>query len=364
MSDESGIGPNRIRTPGIDEEPVPVDAEVAGPRRAGRVPDEDLDRSLRPPTLADFVNQDQVTEQLGDLHRGRPRPRRAARPRPARRPARPGQDLARPHRRRRARRADGPDRRPGARAQGRHRRLPDRARAGQRLLHRRDPPPRARGRGDALPGDGGRRAAGRARPGRRRAHRDPAAAALHPDRRDDPHRAADDAAARPLRRLPPARALQPRAPGRRSSSAPPGILEVEIDAEGARTIAAPLARHAAGRQPAAAAGARLRRGQGPRGRSTPRSPPTRWRCSRSTPAASTAPTAPCSHRREKFGGGPVGLSTLAVAIGEEPDTIEDIFEPYLLQQGLLKRTPRGRVLTERAYEHLGLPAPERPASLF
>jgi Holliday junction DNA helicase RuvB len=66
----------------------------------------------------------------------------------------------------------------------------------------------------------------------------------------------------------------------------------------------------------------------------------------------------------KFGGGPVGLSTLAVAIGEEADTIEDVFEPYLLQQGLVKRTPRGRVLTERAYEHLGLPVPEAHASLF
>ena len=66
----------------------------------------------------------------------------------------------------------------------------------------------------------------------------------------------------------------------------------------------------------------------------------------------------------KFGGGPVGLSTLAIAIGEEPDTIEDIFEPYLLQQGLLKRTPRGRVLTERAFEHLGIPVPERASSLF
>jgi Holliday junction DNA helicase RuvB len=66
----------------------------------------------------------------------------------------------------------------------------------------------------------------------------------------------------------------------------------------------------------------------------------------------------------KFGGGPVGLSTLAVAIGEEADTIEDVFEPFLLQQGLVKRTPRGRVLTERAYEHLGLPVPEGMASLF
>src|SRR4051795_13236914 len=66
----------------------------------------------------------------------------------------------------------------------------------------------------------------------------------------------------------------------------------------------------------------------------------------------------------KFGGGPVGLSTLAVAIGEEQDTIEDVLEPYLLQQGLLKRPPRGRVLTPRAYEHLGLPEPEGSASLF
>ena len=66
----------------------------------------------------------------------------------------------------------------------------------------------------------------------------------------------------------------------------------------------------------------------------------------------------------KIGGGPVGLSTLAVAIGEEQDTIEDVLEPYLLQQGLLKRTPRGRVLTQRAYDHLGLPVPEGAASLF
>jgi Holliday junction DNA helicase RuvB len=66
----------------------------------------------------------------------------------------------------------------------------------------------------------------------------------------------------------------------------------------------------------------------------------------------------------KFGGGPVGLSTLAIAIGEEQDTIEDVLEPYLLQQGLLKRTPRGRVLTQRAYDHLGLVPPQGAASLF
>jgi holliday junction DNA helicase RuvB len=55
----------------------------------------------------------------------------------------------------------------------------------------------------------------------------------------------------------------------------------------------------------------------------------------------------------KFGGGPVGLSTLAVALGEEPDTIEDVYEPYLLQLGFLKRTPRGRVVTALGREHVG-----------
>ncbi len=66
----------------------------------------------------------------------------------------------------------------------------------------------------------------------------------------------------------------------------------------------------------------------------------------------------------KFSGGPVGLSTLAAAVDEEPDTIEDVYEPFLLQQGLIKRTPRGRVATERGFGHLGLPLPSGHASLF
>ncbi len=57
----------------------------------------------------------------------------------------------------------------------------------------------------------------------------------------------------------------------------------------------------------------------------------------------------------KFQGGPVGLSTLAAAVGEETETVEDVYEPYLLQLGFLKRTPRGRIATHAAYEHLGLP---------
>jgi Holliday junction DNA helicase RuvB len=67
---------------------------------------------------------------------------------------------------------------------------------------------------------------------------------------------------------------------------------------------------------------------------------------------------------EKFEGGPVGLSTLAVTVSEEADTIEDVYEPYLLQQGFIKRTPRGRVATARAFEHLGLERPAGAASLF
>jgi Holliday junction DNA helicase RuvB len=62
---------------------------------------------------------------------------------------------------------------------------------------------------------------------------------------------------------------------------------------------------------------------------------------------------------EKFGGGPVGLDTLAAAVGEDKGTLEDVVEPYLIHCGFLLRTPRGRVATDRAHEHLGVPAPTR-----
>ena len=61
---------------------------------------------------------------------------------------------------------------------------------------------------------------------------------------------------------------------------------------------------------------------------------------------------------DKFNGGPVGIEALAASIGEEVTTIEDVYEPYLLQQGLMKRTSRGRIVTKKAYEHLGLPYKE------
>jgi Holliday junction DNA helicase RuvB len=66
----------------------------------------------------------------------------------------------------------------------------------------------------------------------------------------------------------------------------------------------------------------------------------------------------------RFEGAPVGLSTLAVTVGEEQDTVEDVYEPYLLQCGLLKRTPRGRAATRRAYAHLGIDPPATAESLF
>ncbi len=65
---------------------------------------------------------------------------------------------------------------------------------------------------------------------------------------------------------------------------------------------------------------------------------------------------------EKFGGGPVGLENLAHAIGEEAETIEDVLEPYLIQQGYVQRTPRGRIATAAAYRHLDLVAPKSPGS--
>ena len=66
----------------------------------------------------------------------------------------------------------------------------------------------------------------------------------------------------------------------------------------------------------------------------------------------------------RFGGGPVGLTTVAVAVGEEPETVETVAEPFLVRAGLLARTPRGRVATRAAFEHLGLAAPTATETLF
>jgi len=67
---------------------------------------------------------------------------------------------------------------------------------------------------------------------------------------------------------------------------------------------------------------------------------------------------------EKFGGGPVGLATLAAAVGEDPGTLEEVYEPFLMQQGFLDRTPRGRVATANAYQRLGIRPPPGQATIF
>ena len=166
-------------------------------------------------------------------------------------------------------------------------------------------------------------------------------APLHAGRCHHPHRAADHAAARPVRHHPPARPLPARGDraDRHRSAAHPGCRSTTAACR--RSAAARAARRgsptgccaacatsrrcATGRdhREVAVAGAGAVRGRRARpGADRPRDP---------------APIA------ETFSGGPVGLSTLAVAIGEEADTLEDVYEPYLLQLGLLQRTPRGRV---------------------
>ena len=137
-----------------------------------------------------------------------------------------------------------------------------------------------------------------------------------------------------------------------------GILGIALDDGGALGDRAAQPRDAARRQPPAQARARL--GGGPRRRRRRRRGRRRARSTllevddlgldrldRDILGALCA----------TFAGGPVGLSTLAIAVGEEADTIEDVYEPYLLQCGLLQRTPRGRAATARAYEHLGLEPP-------
>ena len=67
---------------------------------------------------------------------------------------------------------------------------------------------------------------------------------------------------------------------------------------------------------------------------------------------------------EKFKGGPVGLTTIATSVGEESGTIEEVYEPFLIQEGYLKRTPRGREATELAYKHLGIKPRQQDNTLF
>ena len=201
----------------------------------------------------------------------------------------------------------------------------------RRALHRRDPPPQPRRRGDTLPRHGGLQAGHRDRQGA-----GGALASGSTCRRFTLIGATTRAglltapAARPLRGRVPPRLLRPGRDQAHHRSAPRGILEVEIDDEGARGDRPPLPRHAARRQPPAAPRARLRPGEGGRASSTGggREAPgdaSRWtRC-----GLDEVDQAILKAIIDKFGGGPVGVKTLAASVGEESDTLEEVYEPYL-----------------------------------
>ena len=150
----------------------------------------------------------------------------------------------------------------------------------------------------------------------------------------------------------------------RSCCERPGSSRSSPTPTGAARDRPALARDAADREPAPPPRARRRRGP-PRRRDHRRHRAGRARGVRGRRAGPRPARPRRAARRSwsKFGGGPVGLTTLAAAVGEEPDTVEDVVEPYLLQLGFLQRTPRGRVATERAYRHLGRAGRRAPCRL-
>ncbi len=353
MSGPPDIGGGRIRTPGIDGEPVPVDAEVKVHDARAEAPDEDLDRSLRPPTLADFVNQSQVTEQLKIFIEA------------ARQRSEPLDHVL----------LAGP---PGlgktslAHIVAAEMGVPLVQTAGPALERKGDVASflTALEPGSVFFIDEIHR------------HGRAVEQTLYPAKEDGelPDVLRQGAGARtvtlplppftligattrsgllttPLRdRFGVCHRLELYEPGdlARIVLRSAGILDVEIDDAGAEAIAT-------------------------RSRGTPRVANRLLKRTRDYAEVRGAGRIDAAVAREaldllevdeagldrldreilnaicgKFGGGPVGLSTLAVAVGEEADTIEDVYEPYLLQQGFVMRTPRGRVATDAAYAHLGL----------
>ena len=142
-----------------------------------------------------------------------------------------------------------------------------------------------------------------------------------------------------------------------------GVLGVAIDEEGVHEIARRSPRDAARRESIAAACRATTRRSWPKARSTARRRGKGWPASRSTTSGwTTSTTRSCARSSRSFTAGPLALETIAASISEESDTVMDVYEPYLIQLGFLDRTPRGREVTPRAYEHLGLEPKGKAAS--
>ena len=178
---------------------------------------------------------------------------------------------------------------------------------------------------------------------------------LHARRRHHPHRHDHRAAARPLRARRPARLLRRRRAAADRRRAPPGSSTSTIDDDGRVGDRPPLAAARRASPTGCCAGSAT----SPRSAPTARSRPT----SRAAGLAlfgvdelglDKVDRAILNALCQQFGGGPVGLSTLAISVGEQPETVEDVYEPFLIQQGMLARTPRGRVA------HAGRVQPRRP----
>ena len=143
------------------------------------------------------------------------------------------------------------------------------------------------------------------------------------------------------------------------------ILDVSIDDDAAHRNRPPFARHAPYRQRPAAPRARFRHGQG-RGahRLGDHAHGTHGTQHRLRAGSTRWTTSILQTIIGKFNGGPVGLNTIATAVGEDAGTIEEVYEPFLIMEGFLKRTPRGREATETAFRHLGLTPPTLGDTLF
>ena len=348
--------------PGGAERLVDPGVELAGVEDEVRV-----EAALRPRTLDEFIGQHRVREQLSLVLDAAKRARPGARPRAAQRLARPGQDDAGDDHRGRARAAAAHHQRAGHPARRRPGGDPVQPHRGRGAVPRRDPPDVPAGRGDALHGDGGLPGRRRRRQGAGR-HRDPARdPAVHPGRAPRPgpgccpgRCATGSASPRTWTstRRPTSSGCSPVGPAARRRA--------HGRAAAARSPAGPAARR--GSPTGCCAGSATSPRCGPTASSPRRSPARRCWSTRSTSAGWTGSTGRCCRRWcGSFGGGPVGVSTLAVAVGEERETVEEVAEPFLVRAGLLARTPRGRVATPAAWAHLGLTPPRgrrrpRPAA--